>query len=128
MSEDFATAVAEYEQDLGIRPGTLCAYEVGASGVVDLTDESARRPLGIDLSQLRISWKHVLLVERKRPSTWDLAERLISAGATGMLVRSVRGPGRNLVLWRWNEASGPVVRVLDPFGELSTPRRGRRSR
>ena len=28
MSEDFATAVAEYEQDLGIRPGTLCAYAV----------------------------------------------------------------------------------------------------
>lgn len=25
MSEDFSTGVAEYEQDLGIRPGTLCA-------------------------------------------------------------------------------------------------------
>ena len=34
MSDDFATAVAEYEQDLGIRPGTLCAYEVRGSGVV----------------------------------------------------------------------------------------------
>jgi hypothetical protein len=28
MSEEFSTAVAEYEQDLGIRPGTLCAYDV----------------------------------------------------------------------------------------------------
>jgi hypothetical protein len=34
MSGQFATAVAEYEQDLGIRPGTLCAYDADVTGVL----------------------------------------------------------------------------------------------
>ena len=49
MSEQFATAIAEYEQDLGIRPGMLCAYDVTADQVVDLCDSKnvfrrGRRP------------------------------------------------------------------------------------
>ena len=48
MSEDFATAVAEYEQDLGIRPGTLCAYEVTSERIADLGDIPTLEALGVD--------------------------------------------------------------------------------
>ena len=37
VSFDYITAISEYEQDLGIRPGTLCAYDVDVSGVVEIT-------------------------------------------------------------------------------------------
>ena len=129
MSEDFATAVAEYEQDLGIRPGTLCAYAVDVRKVMNLADARILAQLRFTPADLRVAWKHVALIERRRPPTWDLAERLIAAGANGALVPSMRGTDSNLVLWRWNQAGGGTVRVLDPLGDLRLkPERVRRRR
>jgi RES domain-containing protein len=53
MSEEFVTAVAEYEQDLGIRPGTLYAYDVDSERVVDLADARTLVTLGVDAPTLR---------------------------------------------------------------------------
>jgi RES domain-containing protein len=121
MSLDLMTAVAEYEQDLGIRPGTFCAYEVEvADGIVDLTDAAVRRNLGLDEADLFCPWKEIAFVRRVRPPTWDVAARLIGEGRAGAQVPSTRQPGGlNLVLWRWNDAPGRRVRVLDPQGDLS---------
>ena len=119
MSEDFVTAVAEYEQELGIRPGTLCAYEVDMSGIVDLCDQATRLAAGVDLADLHCPWKHIALVLRERPPSWDLATRLAQRGAAGIRVPSMRHPeGRNLVLWRWNDSPERRVEVLDPLGDL----------
>ena len=110
MSMELPTAVAEYEQDLGIRPGTFVAYDVDISGIADL------RTTGIILEP----WKQVLLVEHRTPGGWLLTERLIADGAAGILVPSARMPGgSNLVLWRWNDSRDRSVRALDPQTDLS---------
>lgn len=119
MSEAFVTAIAEYEQDLGIRPGTLCAYDVDVGAVADLCDPAAREALGVAAAVLACPWKQILLVEKARPPTWDLAERLARQGFAGLRVPSVRDPqGVNLVLWSWNDAPDRRVAALDPLGDL----------
>jgi RES domain-containing protein len=123
MSQDFATAVAEYEQDLGIRPGILCAYEVHARAVVDLTDPGVRAALGFTEADLAAPWKTVWLVRRERPGTWNLAVRLIEMGVLGIRAPSVRARGDNLVLWRWNEGPECRVEALDPLPDLPRDQR-----
>lgn len=119
MSQNYVTAIAEYEQDLGIRPGTLCAYDVEVAGVVNLCDAEIRTRAGVELEELRSPWKHIALVLRQRPPTWVLAERLYQRGAAGVRVPSVQDPGGvNLVLWRWNDAPSRRVEILDPLGDL----------
>jgi RES domain-containing protein len=119
MSEQFATAMAEYEQDLGIRPGTLCAYDVDVAGVVDLCDTAVCAAAGINPGDLRCPWKTIAFVAKRRPPTWDIARRLFDAGAFGVRIPSVQSVGgANLVLWRWNDAPDRRVVALDPLGDL----------
>jgi RES domain-containing protein len=119
MSGDLVTAIAEYEQDLGIRPGTLCAYQVDVAAIVDLCDPATRLAAGVAATDLACAWKHIALVLRQRPPTWDLAIRLAEDGAAGLRVPSVHsGEGINLVLWRWNDTTEHRVDVLDPLGDL----------
>jgi RES domain-containing protein len=119
MSEQFATAVAEYEQDLGIRPGTLCAYEADVSGIIDLTTSGECMAAGVDEAALRCPWKRIAFVQRARPPTWDIADRLLTAGAAGIRVPSVQPIGGiNLVLWQWNDAPERRVAALDLLGDL----------
>jgi RES domain-containing protein len=117
LSEDHATAIAEYQQDLP-RPGTLTAYTVEAAMILDLTDAETRKAIGVTDAFLRQPWKHVRDIEHSRPQTWDFADAALASGWCGLRVPSVQAPGRNLVLWRWNEMSAPVVRFIDPLGEL----------
>lgn len=119
MSASFVTAVAEYEQELGIRPGTLCAYDTDMAGIVDLCSSAVLGQLGIEESLRFSPWKHIAFVERARPPTWDIAGRLAADGAAGIRVPSARqADGINLVLWRWNDDPGRQVRALDPLGDL----------
>lgn len=124
MSELFATAIAEYEQDLGIRPGTLCAYDAGVTAVVDLCDAGIRAAIGVDPGDLRCAWKKIAFIGKSRPPTWDIAKRLFNAGASGIRVPSVQPVGgANLVLWRWNDAPDRKVVALDPLGDLPKDQR-----
>ena len=118
MSRAFEVAVAEYEQELGIRPGTLCAYDVHASAIADLTDSATLADLSLPAGFLLAPWKTIFLIEKKRPASWDLAERLLEAGIAGALVPSARARGVNLVLWRWNEDDTCRISALDPLGDL----------
>jgi RES domain-containing protein len=121
MSEQFATAISEYEQDLGIRPGTLCAYDVDITAIVDLCDAVVP---GISRDDLRCPWKQIAFVAKSRPPTWDIARRLFDAGAAGIRVASVQPVnGANLVVWRWNDAAGRTVVALDPLGDLPKDQR-----
>jgi RES domain-containing protein len=120
MSEDFSTAVAEYEQDLGIRPGTLCAYDVRSERIADLTDARNLEALNIVAAVLREQWKQIAFIEKRSPSTWSLCERLVSKGLHGIRVPSVQAVGSNLVLWRWNTENAASVVALDPLRDLPT--------
>jgi RES domain-containing protein len=119
MSESFVTAVAQYEQELGIRPGTLCAYKIDVAAIVDLCDPSTRAVLGLEDSVLFSPWKHIAFVQQARPPSWELAVQLAAEDAAGIRVPSVREPtGTNLVLWRWNDGPSCRVEALDPLGDL----------
>jgi RES domain-containing protein len=118
MSEEFTTAVAEYEQELGIRPGILCAYDVDATGIVDLADGDVRTELGVAEADLFAPWKRIALIDKQQPVTWTVARRLFDAGAAGVRAPSVQAAGINLVLWRWNDALDRRVVALDPLSDL----------
>jgi RES domain-containing protein len=118
MSEEFSTAVAEYEQDLGIRPGTLCAYDVRSERIADLADARTFETLGVDADMLRAPWKHTAFVEKRLPLTWSIAERLSKMDADGIRAPSVQAAGFNLVLWRWNIEGAAKVAALDPLHDL----------
>lgn len=118
MSEEFSTAVAEYEQDIGIRPGTLCAYDVKSERIADLADARTLGELGVDAEMLRTPWKHIAFVEKRAPATWSLCERLLSEKIDGVRVPSVQAAGSNLVLWRWNIEGAAKVAAIDPLRDL----------
>ena len=119
ISEDYITAISEYEQDLGIRPGTLCAYDVEVSGVVDLNDPEVQAICAVNTAILSCAWKEIWLVQKQRPSTWKLAERLIAENYTGVRVPSMQNKsGVNIVLWYWNDRVDCHISVLDPRTDL----------
>lgn len=120
LSADLMTAVAEYEQDLGIRPGTFCAYDVDGIPVVDLRDEKTAVKAGIgSRAELFAAWRHRLLVEKREPPSWRTADRLRDAGTAGVLVPSTQlAGGTNLVLWLDRIPSAGVILPLDPQNDL----------
>jgi RES domain-containing protein len=119
LSEDYITAIAEYEQDLGIRPGTLCAYDIDMGGIVDLTLPEIQAAFDISRDTLHCPWKEYWLVQKQRPPTWDLASQLVAQGYNGIRVPSVQHfNGVNLVLWHWNDSDENKVIPLDPRGDL----------
>jgi len=119
ISEDYITAISEYEQELGIRPGTLCAYDIDVKGIVDLTDPQVQTACSITPAILKSAWKEIWLVQKQRPPTWDIAARLMAASYAGVRVPSVRHfSGVNIVFWKWNDHPARQVTVLDPMSDL----------
>jgi RES domain-containing protein len=108
LSEDLLTAIAEYEQELGIRPGTFCAYHVDVSDVVDLLAETSRAALGVAMGDLLTPWQEIAFVRGEQPPTWALALRLQKVGCAGARVLSaVLSNAASIVLWRWNDGPNP---------------------
>jgi RES domain-containing protein len=119
LSESIDTAFAEYQQDLQVRPGTFCAYQLDVSGIVDLCNAQVCKAISVDQASLLSPWKEILLVEKRTPSTWELSQQLITQGFAGVRVPSAQmKEGVNIVLWRWNDDPSRRVAVLDPKGEL----------
>jgi len=102
-------------------PLTVCSYDVDVDDVVDLRTDGARSTEGIALDDLACAWA-LDRASRRKPASWTVAERLIAAGAAGMLVPSFAvgaQPGMdNLVLWRWGDDLPHRVIVHDPSGRL----------
>lgn len=119
LSRELETATAEYQQELGTRPGTFIAYEVARARVFDLDDAMAIEALDVPLRDLGAPWKEIAFVKRRDPPGWTIADRL-SAVADGLLAPSIQRPGGvNLVLWRWNQPGGPGVTFHDPANDLA---------
>ena len=118
-SFDLMTAVVEYEQEFGIRPGTFCTYDVSVRPVVDLTDDKVLSALKVETADLACPWKEIAWINKQDPPTWQLADRLIEDGIAGIKVPSFRNTvGINLVLWKWGDAKTRRLDVIDPTGEL----------
>jgi RES domain-containing protein len=119
LSEEIDTAFADYQQDLLVRPGTFCAYQLDVVGIMDLCNSATQAAIRVDEQILLYPWKEILLVQKHQPPTWDLVVQLLKLGVTGVRVPSAQKQGGvNLVLWRWNDDPSRRVRVLDPKREL----------
>jgi RES domain-containing protein len=119
LSEEIDTAFAEYQQDLLVRPGTFCAYQLDVAGIIDLCNPSTQAAIRINEQILLSPWKEILLVQKRQPPTWDLVVQLLKFGVTGVRVPSAQKQGGvNLVLWRWNDDPSRRIGVLDPRCEL----------
>ena len=102
-------------------PLTICSYEVDVEDVVDLRSDADRAAAGVAYGDLACAWAYDITLRRK-PASWAVAERLIKAGASGMLVPSFAVGARpgmdNLVLWHWSADLPHKVTVHDPSGRL----------
>ena len=122
------TAIRE-AQPLGrpMQPLTLCAYEVDAEPVLNTRDEVERAAFGVGEADLLCPAWEAEMLDGAVPSSQALADRLVTAGRVGMVVRSFAhsaGPEDfNLVLWTWGpERPGRVV-LIDDEGRLTGGRR-----
>ena len=91
----------------------ILTVDVQASRVVDLRDASALAGFGIDLADAVAPWQEIVAAGGVPPS-WTVRDRLVSAGADGLIDPSRKAPGLwHLVLFRWNADYAPTVRVTD---------------
>lgn len=117
------TAWTEAQQGFPFKaqPMTLVAYRVDCAQVIDLHDAQVLAGLGITAETLACPWED-LASRGGVPPTWQLAERLIRDGCTGVLVPSF-APGtdtsdQNLVLWHWSSGPPCRIQVIDDFDRL----------
>jgi RES domain-containing protein len=92
----------------------ILEIEVEATGIVDLRNSSSAANIGVDLADAAAPWQDIAN-SGGTPRSWVVRDRLIEAGANGLIDPSRKRPGLwHLVLFRWNEADGPKVRVVGP--------------
>lgn len=97
----------------------IVAIDVEASGIVDLREVNALEAVSIDLEDALAPWQ-AIAGAGGTPRAWTVRDRLIEVGANGLIDPSRKSPGLwHLVLFRWNAAQAPSVRLLDThrFGE-----------
>lgn len=105
----------------------IVEIDVEASGIVDLRDASALAAAGIDLAHAVAPWQDIAAAGGT-PSSWAVRDRLLELGANGLIDPSRKSPGLwHLVLFRWNEADAPTVRLggKSAAAQTSAERRGR---
>lgn len=89
----------------------IVEIEVEASGILDLRDARAREAAGVDLADAVAPWQEIAAADGT-PRSWTVRDRLLGIGANGVIDPSRKSPGLwHLVLFRWNEAGAPTVRL-----------------
>lgn len=87
----------------------IVEVDVDADRIVDLRDTAALSVLGVDLADAIAPWQPAV-ADGETPSSWAVRDRLVGAGANGLIDPSRRQPGQwHLVLFRWNEPDAPTV-------------------
>ncbi|WP_413991299.1 RES family NAD+ phosphorylase [Labrys okinawensis] len=112
-------------------PLTICSYTVDCEDIVDLRTDIDRSAASVDLDDMRCAWASDVASGR-RPASWGVADTLMKAGATGILVPSfvmgARPDMANLVLWTYGPDLPHRVTVHDPSGVLPQDRSSWRTR
>ena len=85
--------------------------DVEADNIFDLRDGDALAKAGVDVADAVASWQDVVKAGGI-PRSWKVRDRLLKLGANGLIDPSRKRPGLwHLVLFRWNDAGGPRVKV-----------------
>ena len=100
----------------------FCAYEVGAEPVFDALDIEQCQALDVRESDLACPVWEAEMLAGAIPASHSLADTLVAAGYTGMLVQSFAiGAGAgdfNLVMWHWGADRPSRVTLIDDEGRL----------
>lgn len=89
----------------------IVEIDVEASGIVDLRSANALEAVGIDLADAVAPWQDIAAAGGT-PTSWTVRDRLLEVGANGLIDPSRKRPGLwHLVLFRWNDADAPLVRL-----------------
>jgi len=118
-----ATALAEANHGFStkIQPSLIVAYDVDCAKVLDLTSITVIKHHKISEPDVSCGWLNYKLRGEAAPS-WRLAERLVSEGFNGIVVRSFLADASNedinLVLWNWSHHLPTKVIVHDPDHRL----------
>ena len=125
LAKDIATAVSEYQQvSTLLPPGTLTSYQLTAAPVVDFTQgySTANSEIIWDSvwEDFYCDWRELWFNQRVEPPSWTIGDRVISAGAKGILFPSrLSQDGTNLVLFTQTLTAPDKLEVFDP--ELALP-------
>ena len=85
--------------------------DVEADNIFDLRDGDALAKAGVDIADAVASWQDVVKAGGT-PRSWKVRDRLLKLGANGLIDPSRKRLGLwHLVLFRWNDADGPHVKV-----------------
>lgn len=88
----------------------IIELEVEATNIADLRSPELLAAIGIDVADAAAPWQEVVAAGGT-PRPWTVRDRLIAAGANGLIDPSRKRPGLwHLVLFHWNDEHGPVVR------------------
>lgn len=90
----------------------IIEINVEASGIIDFRDPVALHRAGVDLNDAIAPWQETVASGRT-PASWRVRDRLVAAGANGLIDPSRKRPGLwHLVLFRWNEGDAPTVSIV----------------
>lgn len=91
----------------------LIQVSVLAPHIFDLRDERLCANAGVSLKDATAPWQD-LVAKGKRPSSWDVRDRLIRLGAKGLIDPSRKALGLwHLVLFEWNKDGAPKVQQIE---------------
>ena len=89
----------------------IVTIDVTASRIVALRDAAALAAAGVDVADAVAPWQDIVAAGGA-PRSWAVRDRLAALGAHGLIDPSRTRPGLwHLVLFHWNEADAPTVRV-----------------
>ncbi|MEP9356375.1 RES domain-containing protein [Xanthobacter sp. KR7-65] len=117
------TALREANQVGNLQPTTLVSYDAQIEAIFDCRDEAALAAEDMNAATLAATtWRDEMKVAGEA-RTQAFARRLMSAGYSGLLVRSFAAGSAaddfNLVLWRWGDAPPLRLTLIDDEGRLS---------
>jgi RES domain-containing protein len=101
LSHEVATAAAEFQQtSILLPPGTLVAYKVALTSIVDFSGGYSAKQWDPLWSDWDCNWRQLLVEEHTEPPSWLLGDMAIEAGAKGILFPSMMAnDGHNLVIF-----------------------------
>lgn len=90
----------------------IVEVEVEASGIIDLRDTAALDSVGLTIADAIAPWQEIAAAGGT-PTSWNVRDKLLAAGAHGLIDPSRKSPGLwHLVLFHWNETDTPTVRLV----------------
>lgn len=100
-------------------PATLAAYKITLSEIADLSRGFDPNVWDSAWKEWDCAWRQIARIDSKIPSSWKLADLVITTGLRGTLFPSLRhAGGTNLVIFSANLVEGDKVAVHDPDHRL----------